>query len=235
MVGLQIGWRRFFGPGGYPFSLDLVEARDNTDAQAAFLVQTLPPMPATVFDLGTGNGRHGRRLGAAGYSVVGFDLFPDGAAQSQNYNSVCADLERLPVPNESTDACVSMYSSVGYDIGTFARQLKEWARVTRTGGVLVLDLANRGRVVQTGRDSFQDGRGLMASVRIGSRRIQTNLAVSKNGRSIYAFSYPEPTVRTMRRQLYNAGWRMDRAFGDFDGSEWSSSSPRLLVRAVRCG
>lgn len=229
MSVLAPGWRRFFGDKPYPYDLDLVEVRDDTQGQVAFLARVLPPAPATVLDLGCGNGRHARRLHDLGFRVAGVDL---QATPRSGFPYVRADISRLPFGTASVDACICLYTSAGYN-APLQHQLREWSRVTRAGGTLVLDLANRRRRVRAGVDRLPGGLGFMLSARARGRRFQVNVAVRRRRVGLYHLSYPEPRFAAVTAAVRAAGWSIETVFGDFDGSPWSRRSPRTLVWACR--
>lgn len=107
----------------------------------------LPP-GAQVLDLPCGWGRLHPFLREAGYVIVGGDrsqLNLHRHAQEHPCPLVRLDLRHLPFRAGCADGVLCAYTSWGY----FAtdeenlRQLQEFARVLRPGGVLLLDLAGR--------------------------------------------------------------------------------------------
>lgn len=229
-LNFRLGWHEFFAPDGYPFSLDHVEARDDTAGQVRFVSMLLPHPPARVVDLGSGNGRHARRLARLGYEVTAVDRF---AQESTEYLACIAELDQLPLKDETFDGCISLYTSAGYGSRSMNSQFSEWLRVTRPAGTLVLDIANRGRRFRTAVDDFSSGRGFMWSVRVGGRRLQVNLAVVDRSATFFAFTYPEPRLHILRKRLEECGWLVVDLYGDFDGSPLDRSTPRMIVRALR--
>lgn len=230
-TSIAIGWERFFGPDSYPFTLDHVEARDNTDAQVELLTTLIPKPPCLVVDLGSGNGRHARRLAALGFTVLAIDRFP---VPGEQHTTVVADVGRLPLKPESIDVCLSLYTSAGYRVGTLLKQLREWHRVSRPDGILIIDFANQNRRLHRASDRFAGGAGKMWSFRVLGRRYQINLATRHSQRTLYAFSYPELSAMHMHALLHRARWQVVDIVGDYDGSKHQPSSRRMIFKAQRC-
>lgn len=103
------------------------------------LRELLPPPDGLVLDLGCGEGRGLRELGAAGYDVIGVDRSPTlvrAAARQGPGRSrfVLADAVRLPLPDARVGAVFASMSLL--DIDDLDGALSELRRVLRPGGVL---------------------------------------------------------------------------------------------------
>lgn len=228
-INFSPGWRNFFFDAPYPFTLEDVHLRDDTDSQVAFL-STIIPAVARVVDLGCGTGRHAVRLAAIGYEVIGVDIAPPPA--QQNFHYIRADISRIPISSHSVDALICMYSSAAYDV-PLKVQLREWSRIARSGANLVLDFANRGPRVKIGTDPLPAGVGWMLSVRCRQRRYQINMALQRREISFHSLSYLEPRLNWILDSLSTTEWKLKAVYGDYNASPFTSSSKRLLVHACR--
>ena len=96
-----------------------------------------------VLDVGCGTGRLAALLAGAGAEVVGVDLSPAMlavAAQRAPGRLACADAARLPLPDASVDAAVTVATlEFTHDP---AAVLAEMARVVRPGGRVVAAVLN---------------------------------------------------------------------------------------------
>jgi SAM-dependent methyltransferase len=235
-VKARLGWRAFFGSDPYPFDLAMVERRDNTDEQGRFLVAQLPAPPAVVLDAGCGSGRHVRALSSAGHRAMGVDLYIAQSAVRQSAGTllVRGDMHYLPLGDRSVDAVISMYSSVGYETPLMVT-FREWRRVTRDGGTLILDLAGPANGARVFRERTRDGWAVGVRLRIGSRFYQSNLARRSTGLELFGFSYPAADLVAVTLELEAAGWTVQRCYGDYRGGPSTRTSPRLLVVACNDG
>jgi SAM-dependent methyltransferase len=101
------------------------------------LRQMLPPPAGLTLDVGCGEGRGARELGALGYRVVGLDRSPTlvAAAAERGSTVVLGDAGRLPF----ADGCASLvFASMALlDIDDLQPALDEIGRVLQPGGSLV--------------------------------------------------------------------------------------------------
>jgi len=201
------------------------------------------PRGGLVLDLPCGWGRLRPALAAAGYRVVGGDLsamnldrhrrqFPGPTAR--------LDLRRLPFRDQCADGVLCAYTSWGYFASAEENQaqLREFARVLKPGGALVLDLAGRERcfrnVAQVQNRWYDVGGLYRERVRPSpdGRRILTE-RICRGTR--FRHDIWLPTDAEARAALAAAGLSLDRAFGDVAGGPWSADAERWIYRAVRSG
>jgi SAM-dependent methyltransferase len=162
---------RYFGPGYYELYRHLLLPREQTRAEAEFLVRRLLPHPPVRprpsarprpvqrwLDMPCGYGRHLRELRALApdLALYGGDLNPEflrerGLARAARV--ACCDMRRLPFAAGAFHTVLNLLNSFGYFPPPPGRRggasegdravLAEMARVLRPGGWLVMDLPNR--------------------------------------------------------------------------------------------
>src|SRR3954470_12102030 len=120
-------------------------------AHDATIWQLVPPPGGLTLDVGCGEGRWTRELGARGYDVVGIDvsekLVEEARAAHPDGRYDIAGVEQLPVADAAAHfvLCVNVLMHV-FDLGKAADEL---ARVLCPGGVLVTGLMHP--VAEAGR------------------------------------------------------------------------------------
>lgn len=204
------------------------------------------PQGARVLDLPCGWGRLRPHLLERGYAVLGGDLsalnlrrhraeFPGPVAR--------LDLRALPFRDRCADGVLCAYTSWGY-FATQAenqRQLDEFARVLRPGGVLLLDLAGRGFtetaigfVEGCWFDIDAEGVRYRERVRWGPGRARVRTERVCRGRR-FGHDIWIPTDAEVRAALAAAGLELDRAWGGMAGEAWAPQAERWIYRAVKPG
>jgi len=202
-----------------------------------------------VLDLCCGFGRHSLLFAEAGLDVFGLDLSRDllaAARELPNFESrlagrlVQADARELPFATRGFDSLVNLFSSFGY-FGELddARMLREIARVVRPEAVVALDLMNpgyvranlRGESVREDADFMLRERRALAD---GGRRVvkdvelRTGTEVKRWREDVRLYELAE-----MRARLAGVGLKVESTHGEFDDSEFSAASPRMLLVARR--
>jgi SAM-dependent methyltransferase len=200
----------------------------------------LPP-GARVLDLPCGWGRLRPALEARGYRVAGGDLSPRNLrrhAVEFPGDLVRLDFRDLPFRDGCADGVLCAYTSWGY----FAtdeenqRQLDEFARVLRPGGVLLLDLAGRDfflRALAVIDTEWYEVEGLYQErVRLSSdgRRFLTD-RIMRGTR--FQHDIWIPTDPEARAGLAAAGLEIDQVFGNVQGAPWNPWAERWIYRAIK--
>jgi len=223
--------------------LDLYPHRDDADAAriVALLQERGWVRPGDLaLDLACGAGRHSAALASRGARVVGFDLSMSllrAAQRRPGARLVRGDMRALAFGSARFDLVVNLFTSFGYfDRDDDHRDvLGEVARVLRPGGRFVLDFLNAPAVRRglVRRDSRQ----------VNGRRVVQERAVTDDGRFVEKRISLEgegrhflERVRLFERRdleamLVEAGLAVDSVYGDYDGGEHTSASPRLLLIA----
>jgi ubiquinone/menaquinone biosynthesis C-methylase UbiE len=99
----------------------------------------LAPNGGLALDIGCGPGQYARALEARGLRVVALDLSQGMLHQAQANKVprlICADMRRLPIPNECTDGCFACASLLHIPRSQVLQTLVEFRRVLRSGGAL---------------------------------------------------------------------------------------------------
>ncbi|MGN6378759.1 MAG: class I SAM-dependent methyltransferase [Gaiellales bacterium] len=237
-----------FGPDYLHFYGPLLsEERSDLEAELVWRLAGLEPGSA-VLDAPCGHGRIANRLADMGASVTGLDIMPAflelarrGAAErGLEVEYVQGDLRQLPFADRF-DVALSWFTSFGYwdDDGCRA-VLAGYARALRPGGVLLLELQNRDRVIrnflpwvvqQVGDDVMIDGHRFDAS----ANRIHTERTVVVGAqRRRSEFAVRMFTASELRDWLFEAGFDQVEAL-DGSGQPLDMESRRMVIRATRAG
>lgn len=234
-------WEAAFGED----YLDVYAHRDDASAirEVAFATDVLAlPLGARVLDAGCGAGRHVRALAAQGLRVVGLDRSLPLLRRATRYGRparyVAADLRALPFPAGVFDAVVSFFTSFGYfDDAGDRRHLAELRRVLRPGGALLLDYLNAPHLIRclVPSSTRQAGvRELREERSIRNGRVEKRVEVRREGQveASWTESVRLYDARELRALLADAGFSTVAVYAGLAGGAWSTSSERLVVRAL---
>lgn len=222
---------------------DLPSARREVD----FLVRALELAPgASVLDLACGAGRHSRTLAESGLRVLGVDRSRPllrKAREQENHRPelryLQADMRQLPLAGPF-DAVLLLFTSFGYfpEQAEDAAVLAEVFRVLRPDGAVLLDLMNRDRILsrleprtrrRLGDADLEEKRWISPD----GGRVEKQVRLERPGHPLVEYI---ESVRLYRPEevtalLEAAGFRVDRLWGDFQGSPLESDSQRMIVMA----
>jgi ubiquinone/menaquinone biosynthesis C-methylase UbiE len=241
----------YFYVGG-PRGIFTPEQRaQQTEVQVDFIAAQLElPERARVLDLCCGWGRHSVRLAQRGYRVTGLDLsayhlrLAKEAARAAGVQVEWLRGDMRDVPGRARfDAVINCFTSFGY-FETEAddqRVLDGVARALKPGGRFLIDTINHDGLMRVFRDSDcrerPDG-GLSIELRrydAHTGRISVDwIYVERDGKrrkafhSVRLYTYPE-----LAAMLSKAGLRAVRLWGNWDGSELSMHSTRMIVLAEK--
>jgi ubiquinone/menaquinone biosynthesis C-methylase UbiE len=206
------------------------------------------PDGGDLLDVPCGFGRHTVPLARAGYRVVGVDRSPallDEARRRAGGERwpklVHADYRDLPQPDESFDAALNLFSSLGY-LGDEddTRVLSEIRRVLRPGGRLVIEIMHRDllvrRFLEQGWRLVGEGRLLLEQrtfdAATGVAQETQTLVESSGERDSRTFSLRVYTATELTAMLARAGFEESRCYGDFAGTPFGVET-RLVIVARR--
>jgi ubiquinone/menaquinone biosynthesis C-methylase UbiE len=216
------------------------------EALAAARLARVEP-PAEVLDAPAGFGRHSIPLAEAGFRVTAVDRsqvqLEEGrrrAADAEWPRFVHADFRELPFEEESFDAVLNLFSSIGYrgEEGDL-QMLSEFLRVLRRGGSLILETLHRDRLMAIFQPRTWDpleGDALVAESRsfdYVAGEIETqHIYVVGGKRRDFTYRIRVYTATDHARMLAEVGFDEIEFFGDYEGGELSRET-RLVVRATR--
>jgi SAM-dependent methyltransferase len=216
-------------------------AREAADAAALAGVEP----PAAVLDAPGGFGRHSIPLAETGYRVTSVDRSPvqqeEGRRRAGGVESpkwIQADIRQLPLEDESFDAALCLFTSIGYrgeagDVQAFT----EFLRVLRPGAALIIELLHRDRLMAIFLErSWEplEGEAILAEARrfdYVAGEIETDHILLADGRRrSVTFRVRVYTATELVRLLEHVGFGEVECFGDLEGAELSRDT-RLVVRA----
>ncbi len=186
---------------------------------------TLVPhaLQQNCLDLGCGTGRHARALRAAGLLVTAIDLSPTllraAVAAGGDVQFVRSDIRALPFRDCCFELLTSFFTSFGYFATDSEHRvaLQEWARVTKQGGTLLLDLPDRDLTIAQLQErterTLSDGRKVAESRALSADATRIEKII-KIGEGTAARQYHE-SVRLFSEEeilelLHAAGFRNPR-------------------------
>jgi len=223
---------------------------EKTAAEVAFIADALAiGTGGRVLDLACGFGRHALGMARRGYRVTGVDFNPrylalasgDAERSGLSANWVRADMRALPF-TRCFAGVYSFFTSFGYfsddeNEGVLARI----ADSLEPGGMLLLDLANRERLVlhpqQRTWDQRDDGTLVMEEVTFDVRRsrvISRLTMIDPTGpRLMKEFDARSYTCAELTALLARHDLAVREVWGAADRSAYTAESPRLVMLAAR--
>jgi SAM-dependent methyltransferase len=214
------------------------------EARAAAALAGVAP-PAEILDAPTGFGRHSTPLAQDGFRVTGIDRsqvqLDEGrrrAGEGPSPTFVQADFRELPFEDESFDAVLNLFSSIGYRGEDGDRQmLAEFLRVLRRGAALIVETMHRDRLMHVFQPYTWEplpDEGLLAEARrfdFAKGEIETEHILVKGGkRRGFTYTLRVYTATELVRMLVGVGFGEVECFGDLEGGE-PAREKRLVVRA----
>jgi SAM-dependent methyltransferase len=223
--------------------LELYAHRDEDEAkrQVTFFRTQAGPVAGPVLDLACGMGRHMQELAAAGYHGVGCDLsytlLRTGLREYGEMPLARADMRSLPFCDASFDALVNFFTSFGYfsEEAENLAVVSEMARVMRPGAIFLFDYLNVHRELEklvqketreTPIGTVDIARWFDPSDRSFNKRITI-------GHKRYLERVRGYDLDEISAMFTSCGLKIRAAFGDFDGTEFTRTSPRLILVGSR--
>jgi SAM-dependent methyltransferase len=228
----------------YSPRLDEVDSAE--EALAAATLAGVEP-PAEILDAPGGFGRHSIPLAESGYQVTSVDRsrvqLEEGRRRADGAEwprFVQADIRELPFEEESFDAVLNLFSSIGYRGEEGDRQmLAEFLRVLRPGRALLIETMHRDRLMaifQPNTWEPLDGEGLVAEARsfdhVAGEVETEHILVAGGSRRSFTYRIRCYTATELTRMLDAVGFGEIECFGDYEGGALARET-RLVVRARR--
>ena len=236
-------WQKFFDEH-YLKVYEELEKRTSREVESIVKMMDLKPK-ANILDLCCGYGRHSIELAQRGFKVTGYDLSDfflqkakkDSAALGLKIEFKKGDMRRLPF-EDRFDAVVNIFTSFGFfdtekdDL----KVLKGVCKALRKKGLFLLDLINREQQIRNFQrrrwrperdftmleDNFFD--------LFTSRLETTRTLLFQNGkRREYSISLRLYSFAEILNLLKKAGFVLESVYGDFDFTEYSLDSPRMIL------
>jgi ubiquinone/menaquinone biosynthesis C-methylase UbiE len=219
---------------------------EETEAQALAAARLAGcPDGGDLLDVPCGFGRHAVPLARAGYKVVGVDrsqaLIEEARrrAGGERWPKLArADYRELPQADESFDAALNLFSSLGYfGDEEDTRALAEIRRVLRPGGRLLIEIMHRDAAVLRFRDQnwhLVGGGRLLLEQRTfdpasGIAQTTQTLIETSGERDSRTFSLRVYTATELMAMLARAGFEESRAYSDFEGNPFTAEGRLVLV------
>ncbi|HVE70228.1 MAG TPA: class I SAM-dependent methyltransferase [Thermoanaerobaculia bacterium] len=224
--------------------LELYAHRDENEArqQVAFFREQAGTIHGPVLDLACGMGRHMQELQADGYHAVGCDLsytlLRTGMREYGAMPVARADMRQLPFCDGVFAGLVNFFTSFGYfeSEDENLQVVREMARVLDSGAPFLFDYLNVHRELEklvqretlddTAMGPVQIQRWFDASDRSFNKRIQ--IGEKRYLERVRGYDLAEVSAMFSSCQLV-----IRAAFGDFDGSPYERTSPRLILVGSR--
>ncbi len=234
---------------------------EQTAKDIAFIVKNLNlKKGAELLDLGCGHGRHTIALAELGYKVTGLDYsedFIELAKKDAKVKGVSAhfvqqDMREMAYEAEF-DAVINFFSSFGYFKNDEDNQLvlRKIAQALKPGGILLIDLNSLGRTL---RRYIANGRydekrqvftltrdRVFASGHKGHLQLDFDPKTMKSSWIYHSSENGKPqqdggeirvySLAEITYLLEEAGLELDRAWGSYEMEDFTSISPRMILKA----
>jgi len=223
--------------------LELYSHRDEHEArqQVAFFAEQCGAIDGPVLDLACGMGRHIQELQSLGYRAVGCDLsyimLRTGITEYGPMAVARADMRSLPYCDGVFAGLVNFFTSFGYFATEEENQqvVREMARVMADGAPFLFDYLNVGRELQklVQRETRDTPMGPVKIERwfdSSDRSFNKRITIGEKRYLERVRGYDLDEISAM---FASCSLEIRSAFGDFDGSKFDHSSPRLILLGSR--
>lgn len=205
------------------------------------------PKDAKILNLCCGNGRHALELKKLGYDVVGIDLSEELLNVAQEKASedgidlklVRCDMREIPYV-DYFDLIVQFFTSFGYFESDDENQrvLSAISKSLKIGGKFLIDYLNPDCIIRNLID--KDEKTILDISLIQERwidnlthRVNKKITMIKDGKSsIFHESVRLYSLNEIREMADKVGLKLTDVYGDFDGSEYVSDSPRMILIGI---
>ena len=228
------------------YAANLGERDSAAEAEAAARFAGVEP-PAEILDAPTGFGRHALPLAKLGFHVTGVDRSDVQLSEARRIAGevewptwVQADFRELPFEDDSFDAVLCLFTSIGYRGEEGDRQaFAQFLRVLRPGAPFVIETLHRDRLMaifqQRGWEPLEDDAVLLEERDfdyITGEGVTQHTYLSVGERRTVTFRLRCYTATELVKLLAEIGFSEIECFGDFEGAPLSRET-RLVVRAKK--
>ncbi|MGC9329093.1 MAG: class I SAM-dependent methyltransferase [Candidatus Hinthialibacter sp.] len=245
---------RFFNSPDYLNIYQDMTGPLRTETEIAFCQNVLHWRPGQlILDAPCGAGRHSLFLSEQGHAVVGLDFSSyllqktlSSSSQSQRGKTapvfVRGLLQNLPFSDETFDFIICLFSSFGYGEKEEDNLLvmKEFARLLRPKGKVLVDVMNRHFVIPRLNPVFESTCSHLF--------VREERTITGHGRRLHNRILVRDSEGEKRQYLYNpwlfdgeelsqlgeqAGLTIEKIYGNFYADEYTKSSERAMMTAVK--
>jgi ubiquinone/menaquinone biosynthesis C-methylase UbiE len=220
------------------------DARDAAAAAQALAAARLAACPegGALLDVPCGFGRHSIPLARAGYKVTGVDrsgaLLGEAQRRGQGIEFVQADYRQLPFADDSFDAALNLFTSLGY-LGDEedVKVLAEIRRVLRPGAKLLIETSHRDALVKRWSDNnwrlMGEGRVLLENRTFdpaaGVAQTTQTLVEPDGSRESRTWSVRCYTATELAAMVERAGFAEFKCWGGFEFEPLTATSRLVIV------
>ncbi len=225
--------------------LTVYEHRDQDDALKLIdlIFREVPiKIQSKILDVACGNGRHAYLLGDQSYKVFGVDLSAHLLEEAKNRQTAGispsfaqADMRYLPFHPQYFDVIFSLFTSFGYFEKDRTNQsvAMELSRVLKKDGYFVMDYLNPDYVVAN-LNPYGNRRAGDLEIEeerwVDEKRVYKKITINKNaGHKVFYESVRLYSAKEMTEILGTAGIRIEKLFGEYDGSVYHPGSSRMII------
>jgi SAM-dependent methyltransferase len=210
------------------------------------LVSELQPKPfANILDLGCGNGRHAKRLGAKGFNVIGIDLAHSSIQDAKRWETEALHFYRHdmrhPFGKDYFDYVFNFFTSFGYFTDRENQQvISNISDSLRMGGKVVVDYMNASFAEKCliAEDEKEIDGIVYHLTRWADEKHICKKIVIDNVQKGEPFNYTEKvaklTVEDFETMFKNSGLQLENVYGDYELNDYNAeTSPRLILIAEK--
>lgn len=210
------------------------------------LVSELQPKPfASILDLGCGNGRHAKQLGAKGFNVTGLDLAHSSIREAKRWETEALHFYRHdmrhPFGKDYFDYVFNFFTSFGYFTDSENQQvIRNISDSLKVEGKVVVDYMNASfaeKCLVPNDEKEVDGIVYHLTRWADEKYIYKKIVID-DVQPGEPFNYTEKvakfTVEDFQAMFDKSGLQLKNVYGDYALNDYSAeTSPRLILIAQK--